>query len=93
MKSMMFLILLVPSFAFAVCSETDGGKVVDKKGITKWTMQSSCAKPGNDCRTVASYEKDYCLNNKTLVEFFCEADVVKQENISCDKGCAKARCL
>lgn len=93
MKEILFFLCLLSShLAFAVCTETDGGKISEKKGLTKWVMKNTCSGNEKNCRTIASYEKDYCLNENTLVEFYCEKDLVKQENIPCANGCEKASC-
>ncbi len=72
----------------AKCTETDKGKDLSVKGITKYENKLYGA--GDTIPT------DFCPPNGLYVtEYFCEDGVIKQESIKCDSGflCSDGACV
>ena len=57
------------------CSETDGGRNYAKAGITTFSKKPY---------------KDVCKTDKTLTEFYCQGDKIKQASTNCD--CQTSAC-
>jgi len=59
------------------CSDTDGGKAYDVKGVVN----------GGNGRF-----SDKCVNPNDLREYYCEGSTVRSVTVRCDKGCNSGAC-
>jgi hypothetical protein len=67
----------VQAAATAACTDSDGGKVYETKGVTNGA---------NGKKT------DTCKSPRLLKEYYCENDLAKEEVKVCDGGCVHAAC-
>ncbi len=87
-------LLVSPSYTgFAVtsintCSDTDGGKVYNVTGMV-WGEYYLTTK-------ITFSSQDECLNEKYLIEYFCQGEPgdtrEKSELVACPQGCSEGRC-
>ncbi|PIO02776.1 hypothetical protein COT57_02320 [Candidatus Micrarchaeota archaeon CG09_land_8_20_14_0_10_55_25] len=84
MRKLLFFALLAPLFLAAAytCQNVDGGR-----------------NPGvyGDCNDVNGPHQEYCLDSKTLVEYYCPTEgawgvVCQKEEIVCSGACVNGAC-
>lgn len=64
------------------CTDNDGGKNYYEKGDVNFVSLG-------ENKTL----QDKCYNEKTLLEYFCEDNMMRNENFDCSDGCSEGVCI